>query len=124
MQLFLCTGVICFSTWAMEASPPFPSVVDAVRAAIVVQHDLRQDPVVPLRIGIHQGDITYDTQGPYGDSVNIASRIESLGTAGSILVSAKPHDEIKNQPDISTTPFGEFEPKERRGTVGGLRDRL
>ncbi len=89
----------------------FPSVVDAVRAAIEVQHALRQDPVVPLRIGIHQGDITYDTQGPYGDSVNIASRIQSLGTAGSILVSAKAHDEIKNQHDISTTPLGDFELK-------------
>ena len=89
----------------------FPSVVDAVRAAIEVQRGLRQDPVVPLRIGIHQGDISYDTQGAYGDSVNIASRIQSLGTAGSILVSAKAHDEIKNQPDISTTPLGEFELK-------------
>ena len=89
----------------------FPSVVDAVRAAIEVQHGLRQEPVVPLRIGIHQGDISYDTQGPYGDSVNVASRIESLGIAGSILISAKAHDEIKNQPDISTTPLGEFELK-------------
>ena len=89
----------------------FPSVVDAVRAAIEVQRGLRQDPVVPLRIGIHQGDISYDTQGAYGDSVNIASRIQSLGTAGSILVSAKAYDEIKNQPDITTTLLGEFELK-------------
>ncbi len=50
----------------------FPSVVDAVRAAIEVQRGLRQEPVVPLRIGIHQGDISYDTQGAHGDSVNIA----------------------------------------------------
>ena len=63
----------------------FPSVVHAVRAAIEVQRGLRQEPVVPLRIGIHQGDISYDTQGAYGDSVNVASRIQSLGTAGSIL---------------------------------------
>ncbi len=89
----------------------FPSVVDAVHAAIEVQRGLRQEPVVPLRIGIHQGDISYDTQGAYGDSVNVASRIQSLGTAGSILVSAKARDEIKNQPDITTTPLGEFELK-------------
>ena len=89
----------------------FPSVVDAVRAAIEVQRGLRKEPVVPLRIGIHQGDISYDTQGAYGDSVNVASRIESLGVAGSILLSAKAHDEIKNQPDILTTPLGEFDLK-------------
>ena len=87
----------------------FPSVADAVRAAIEVQNGLRQEPVVPLRIGIHQGDISYDTQGAYGDSMNVASRVESLGTAGSILISGKAHDEIKNRPDISTTPLGEFE---------------
>ena len=63
----------------------FPSVVDAVRAAIEVQRGLCQEPVVPLRIGIHQGDISYDTQGAYGDSVNIASRIQSLGTARQYL---------------------------------------
>ena len=39
----------------------FPSVVEAVHAAIEVQRGLRQEPVVPLRIGIHQGDISYDT---------------------------------------------------------------
>ena len=89
----------------------FPSVVEAVRAAVEVQHGLRQEPVVPLRIGIHQGDISYDTQGAYGDSMNVASRIQSLGTAGSILLSANAHDEIKNQPDISTTSLGEFELK-------------
>ena len=95
----------------------FPSVGDAVRAAIEVQRGLRQEPVVPLRIGIHQGDISYDTQGAYGDSVNIASRIQSLGTAGGILLSAKAHDEIKNQPDITTTPLGEFELKNVEGSL-------
>ena len=87
----------------------FPSVADAVRAAIEVQNGLRQEPVVPLRIGIHQGDISSDTQGAYGDSMNVASRIESLGTPGSILISGKAHDEIKNRPDISTTPLGKFQ---------------
>ncbi len=89
----------------------FPNVVDAVQAAIEVQKGLREDPAVPLRIGIHQGDIAYDTQGAYGDSLNIAARIQSLGTAGSILISAKAYDEIKNQPDIATTSLGEFELK-------------
>jgi non-specific serine/threonine protein kinase/serine/threonine-protein kinase len=96
----------------------FPSVVDAVRAAIEVQRGLRQGPAVPLRIGIHQGDISFDTQGAYGDSVNIASRIQSLGTAGSVLISAKAHDEIKNQRDISMTPLGEFELKNVAQPVG------
>jgi class 3 adenylate cyclase len=36
----------------------------------------------------------------YGDGVNLASRLESLATPGSILVSEKVFDEIKNQEDI------------------------
>ena len=89
----------------------FPSVADAVRAAIQVQRELGIEPPIPLRIGIHQGDISYDTQGAYGDSVNIAARIQSLGAPGSILLSAKARDEIKNQADISTTGLGVFELK-------------
>ncbi len=86
----------------------FPSVADAARAAIAVQRQLRQAPAVPLRIGIHQGDISYDTQGAYGDSMNVASRIQSLAAPGGILISAKAHDEIKNRPDISTASLGTF----------------
>ena len=89
----------------------FPSVADAVRAAIQVQSELKIEPTVPLRIGIHQGDISYDTQGAYGDSVNIAARIQSLAAPGSILLSATAREEIKNQADISTTAIGVFELK-------------
>lgn len=92
----------------------FPSVVEAVRAALELQREVREEPLVPLRIGIHQGDISYDTQGAYGDSLNVASRIQSLATPGSILISAKAYDEIKNQGDLSAAPLGEFHLKNVR----------
>ena len=38
----------------------FGSVVDAVTCAEKIQQDLVQDPPVPLRIGIHSGDIVQD----------------------------------------------------------------
>ena len=84
----------------------FPSVVGAVSAAVEVQQALRED--VPLRIGVHQGEIAFDAQGIYGDSVNIAARVMGLGTAGSVLVSEKVHDELKNQRDFSTASLGQF----------------
>lgn len=95
----------------------FDCVADAARAAIDVQQALSQKPAVPLRIGIHQGDISYDAQGAYGDCMNVASRIESLATAGSILISAKAHDEIKNRPDIRTSRVGDFEVKGVEGVL-------
>ena len=56
----------------------FPSAVVGVTAAIAVQRHLHSAPSLPVRIGLHVGDIAYDEQGAYGDAVNIASRIESL----------------------------------------------
>jgi TolB-like protein len=84
----------------------------AVEAAVAA-HDgeLLQylgDGSLPLRIGIHLGDISFDTQGAYGDSMNVAARIQALGTAGSVLVSAKAYDEIKNQPGVHATRLGDF----------------
>ena len=87
----------------------FPSAVRAVSAAVEVQQALRE--AVPLRIGIHQGEIAFDDQGIYGDSVNIASRVMGVGTPGSVLVSEKVHDELKNQRDFSTAPLGHFDLK-------------
>ena len=96
----------------------FESALAAVRAAIEIQRGLQQDPVVPSQIGIHQGEVAYDTQGVYGDTVNVASRVQSLGTAGSVLVSSKVYDEIKNKPSISATSIGEFELKNVDQPIG------
>ena len=90
----------------------FPSAVRAVSAAVEVQLALAED--VPLRIGIHQGEIAFDDQGIYGDSVNVASPVMSLGTSGSVLVSEKVQDELKNQRDFSTDSLGQFDLKNVR----------
>ncbi len=96
----------------------FSSAVEAVRAAIQVQKDLQEDPAVPLRIGIHVGEISHDTQGVYGDSVNIAARVQSLGRAGSVLISEKAQDEIKNQPGLSSASLGRFDLKNVEHPLG------
>ncbi len=80
----------------------FQSAIQAVECGIAVQIDLREEPPVPVRIGIHLGDVAFDKTGVYGDGVNIASRIESLSVPGAVLVSGKIADEVKNQPGIST----------------------
>ena len=79
------------------------SVIDAVNCSIEMQGEFQKPPFLPVRIGIHSGDIVFNKNGIVGDGVNIASRIESLGIAGSILVSDKVKDEIKNQPGIQST---------------------
>ena len=89
----------------------FKSAIEAVTCAVEIQNLLQEGEPVPLRIGLHLGDIVFDNTEVYGDGVNFASRIESLGTAGTILLSEKINDELKNHTTISTTSLGHFELK-------------
>jgi adenylate cyclase len=89
----------------------FGSAIDAVHCAINMQQQLQQEPKVDLRIGIHTGDVAVEDEVIYGDGVNLASRIESLAMPGSIFISEKVFDEIKNQENISTRELGYFELK-------------
>jgi len=89
----------------------FKSAIEAVTCAIKIQRLLQEGDPVPIRIGIHLGDIVFDNTEVYGDGVNFASRIESLGSAGTILLSEKINDELKNHPTISTSSIGHFELK-------------
>ena len=59
----------------------FSSALNAVRSAIEIQTANKEDKI-EMRIGIHTGDVMFDDNGIYGDSVNIASRIESLAVPG------------------------------------------
>ena len=84
----------------------FTSAVEAVKCAVAVQLELRKDPAVPLRIGVHTGDVVQDENGVYGHGVNVAARIETLSAAGGIMISGKVFDEIENHSSISAVPFG------------------
>ena len=86
----------------------FGSAIEAAICAAKIQQELQIEPKVPLRIGIHAGDVVYDDEGVYGDGVNIASRIENLAVSGSVLISDKINDELKNQNEISTVFLGRY----------------
>jgi class 3 adenylate cyclase/TolB-like protein len=89
----------------------FSSANDAVRCGIEMQLAFRKEPQIPVRIGIHTGDIIVGKDEIIGDGVNIASRIESLATAGSVFISEKVYDEVKNQSGIQTASMGIYELK-------------
>ena len=76
----------------------FSSAVGAVNSAIKIQEELRVGHVVPLRIGIHIGEVSFNDGKVFGDGVNIASRIESLGQTGTVLFSRHVFDKIRNKP--------------------------
>lgn len=86
----------------------FNSAIDAVQCGTDLQLRFREDPEIPVRIGVHLGDIVFDKHDIIGDGVNIASRIESLGIPGSVLISNKINDEIANKSSFRTESLGEF----------------
>jgi adenylate cyclase len=89
----------------------FPSVVEAVQCAIEMQQAFGQQPQVPVRMGLHFGDIIINDENIFGDSVNIASRIESLSVPGGVLISDKVNEEIRNHPDLKTVSMGFYQLK-------------
>ena len=86
----------------------FDSAVSAVECAVSMQQQLRTYPQVPLRIGIHLGDIHYDETEVYGHGVNIAARIEPLCNPGGIFLSGKVNDEISGHPWLKSASLGVF----------------
>lgn len=95
----------------------FGSVIEAVKCAVEIQKQLLKEPKIPIRIGIHAGDIVYDDDGVYGDAVNVASRIEAKGIGGSVLISERVYDEIRNQPGLDAVSLGSFELKNVKKSV-------
>jgi class 3 adenylate cyclase len=88
----------------------FNSVFNAILCSIKIQeHSHRAG--IPLRIGMHVGEILIKEGVIFGDGLNIASRIESLGVRGSILISESVYEQIHNQPDIKVKALGRFKLK-------------
>lgn len=86
----------------------FESSVSAVQCGIELQRQFQSEPLIPVRIGLHTGDIIINETDIIGDSVNLASRVESLGVAGSVLVSGKVAEDIKNHPDLPLVSMGKY----------------
>ena len=85
----------------------FGSAVEAVNCAREIQHTLKNDPELTLRIAIHIGDVVFEEGDVFGDGVNVASRIEPLAAPGGICVSEQVYDAIRNKPEIGTVFLGE-----------------
>jgi len=87
----------------------FSSATEAVKCAQEIQKQLQQEPAVPLRIGLHVGEIFFEDEKVMGDGVNVASRIQSLGSANTILLSGEINNKIKNQQEFKSVSLGRFE---------------
>jgi len=92
----------------------FASAVDAIRCALETQQamaarntDIPQNRRIEFRIGINVGDIIIDEGDIFGDGVNIAARIETLATPGSICLSDNVYQQIKGKLTLDVSDMGE-----------------
>ena len=90
----------------------FKSAEQAVKCALAMQQAFRREPRVPVRMGLHIGEIMLDEVQTVGEGVSVASHLESLGVAGSILLSDQVNDEIISQPSLQTISLGFFQLKD------------
>ncbi len=84
----------------------FDSAYSAVSFAHALQVEANQK--IPIRIGINDGDVTLENGKAYGDAINVASRIESCGHPGSILISQSIYKKIRNRKDWRLVKLGKF----------------
>ena len=124
----------------------FDSAVDAVYCALAIQQDLTEhdagiavDRRLRLRIGINAGDVIADDHDIYGNSVNIAARLEGLAEPGEIYVTRSVRDQLQGHPGLLFEDRGQrrvknlsqpiriyrvrrVEQQQRRAFPGGLAD--
>lgn len=96
----------------------FDSNVKAVECAVEMQIEFRKEPEVPLRIGIHSGDITIQNEEAFGTGLNIAARIEPICEPGGVFISEKVYDDIKNHSWLRAISLGAFRLKNIFEPVG------
>jgi adenylate cyclase len=91
----------------------FEKTLDAVKACIAIQKGLRTynqtaEPVDELHVtvGVNTGEILVDEDHIAGDTVNVASRIETKADADQILISETAYEDVRGSEDIICRKHG------------------
>ena len=92
----------------------FDSAIEAVRCALAIQSGLEAREVeidpsrrIRIRIGVNTGDVIVDERDIYGNSVNIAARLEGLAEPGAVYVTRGVRDQVAGDPGLSFEDRGE-----------------
>ena len=75
----------------------FASATEATECALRIQRRMGSSRKMRMRIGIHIGDVIRKEGDIFGDSVNIASRLQSLAKPGRVCVSKQVLEQLRNK---------------------------
>ena len=102
-----------FNTAGDSLVADFASAVDAVQCAVEVQEALAKENAdrpageqMRFRIGVHVGDILVQGDNLFGDTVNIAARLEALAEPGGICVSSTVRDHVGTKLSVGFIDLG------------------
>jgi adenylate cyclase len=119
------------NTWGDGLIAEFPSVVEAVRAAVDVQNELAglnaarpSEARMFFRIGINLGDVMAEGSDIYGDGVNIAARLQASAPAGGVVISNTVYDQVRNKVAVGFEFLGQLEVKNIEGGVASYAIRI
>lgn len=119
------------NTWGDGLIADFPSVVEALRAAIDAQNELagynarsKDDAQMLFRIGINLGDVITEDDDIYGDGVNVAARLQASAPAGGIVISNTVYDQVRNKIAVGFEFLGQLEVKNIDGGVPSYAVRI
>lgn len=130
-RLIEAHGGRVINTWGDGVFAEFPSVVEALRAAVDVQNELagynaKSDPDTQMqfRIGLNLGDVIAEGNDLYGDGVNIAARLQACAVAGGIVISNTVYDQVRNKVAVGFDFLGQLEVKNIDGGVPSYAVRI
>ncbi len=93
-----------FSTGGDSVLAEFGSAVEAVRAAISIQEELKvrnaelaEELQMKFRVGINVGDVMVEDGNLFGDGVNVAARLEGLAEPGGICISGSAYEQVESK---------------------------
>ena len=85
----------------------FDNILEAISCAREIQIESKtREFDIPLRIGLHYGDITIENEDIFGHGVNMASRIQAIADPGGVYISESIHELIEDQKDYNTQFMG------------------
>ena len=90
---------------ALQAVLQFQAAIDAVNRAVA--HDRR----MPFRTGISVGQVIIRNDGVFGDTVNIAARVQEFSPHGGTALTEAAHSQLQQQFKLSFTDLGPFQLK-------------
>ena len=80
----------------------FSSAVNAIECAVetqqaVLDHNDKAETPMTFRVGINLGEVLRNNDGVFGDSLNIAERLEGLAEPGCVCISGAVYEQVRNK---------------------------